>query len=58
LEKKSDEMKFDEEESEAEDFVNRISCNIVLLEKCYKDWSSILRETKGDAKVAEERKYA
>jgi len=58
LEKKPNETELDEEESEAEDFVNRISCNIVLLEKCNKDWSNILRETKGDARVAEEREYA
>jgi len=55
LEKKPNEMELDEEESEAEDFVNRISCNTVILEKCNKDWSNILRKTKGDAKVAEER---
>jgi len=51
-------MELDEEESKAEDFINRISCNIVLLEKCNKDWSNILREMKGDAKVTEECEYA
>jgi len=58
LEKKPNETELDEEESEVEDFVNRISYNIALLEKCNKDWSNILRETKGDAKVTEEHKYA
>jgi len=43
------------EEREVEDFVNRIFCNTVLLEKCNKEWSNISRETKGDA---EEREYA
>jgi len=58
LEKKPNETEVDEEESEAEDFVNRISCNIALLKKCNKDWSNIWRETERDAKVAEEREYA
>ena len=31
------EMELDEEEGEAEDFANRISSNIALLEKCNKD---------------------
>jgi len=57
LEKKPNETELDEEKSEAENFVNRISCNIVLFKKCNKDWSNILRETKGDAKVAEEHEY-
>jgi len=58
LEKKSNEAELDKEESEVEDFVNRISCNIVLLKKCNKEWSNILREMKGGAKVAEKHEYA
>ena len=57
LEKKPVETELDEEESEAEDFANRISSNITLLEKCNKDWSNILKELKGDAKVTEESEY-
>ena len=45
-------------ESEAEDFANRISTNIALLEKCNNDWSNILKKLKDDAKVTEERDYA
>ena len=41
LEKKPIETELDEEEGEAEDFANRISSNIALLEKCNKDWSNI-----------------
>ena len=57
LEKKPVKTELDEEESEAEDFANRISSNITLLEKCNKDWSNILKELKGDAKVTEESEY-
>ena len=44
--------------SEAEDFANRISTNIALLEKCNNDWSNLLKELKDDEKVTEEREYA
>ena len=57
LEKKPVEIELDEEESEAEDFANRISSNIALLEKCNRDWSNILKELKGDTKVTEESEY-
>ena len=57
LEKKPVETELDEEESKAEDFANRISSNITFLEKCNKDWSNILKELKGDAKVTEESEY-
>ena len=58
MEKKPVETLLDEEESEAEDFANRISTAIALLEKCNDDWSNILKELKDDAKVTEEREYA
>ena len=48
----------DEEESEAEDFANRIFTNIALLEKWNNDWSNILKELKDDKKVTEKREYA
>ena len=57
MERKPVETQLDEEESEAEDFANRISTNIALLEKCNSDWSNILKELKDDAKVTEEREY-
>ena len=55
LEKKPVKTELDEEESKAEDFANRISSNIALLEKCNKDWY-ILKELKGDTKVNFTRK--
>ena len=58
MERRPLETALDEEESEAEDFANRISTNITLLEKCNNDWSNILKELKDDAKVTEEREYA
>ena len=58
MEKRPVETLLDEEESEAEDFANRISTTITLLEKCNDDWSNILKELKDDAKVTEEREYA
>ena len=58
LKRKPVETTVDEEESETEDFANRISSNIALLEKCNKDWSNILKELDSDAKVNEEHEYA
>ena len=52
------EPELDEIENEMEDYINRLSSNIAMLERCNKDWSTLLKETKGDAKVTEEREYA
>ena len=52
------EPELDEIENEMEDYINRLSSNIAILERCNKDWSTLLKETKGDAKVTEEREYA
>ena len=52
------ETQLDEEESEAEDFINRISTNIAFLEKYNNDWLSILKELKDDTKVTKEHEYA
>ena len=49
---------FDGEESDAEYFINRLSTNSLLLERCNKDWSNILKDSKGEAKANEEREYA
>ena len=57
LEKRLNEAELDEMESETEDYINRLSSNIAILERCNKDWSTLLKETKGDAKVTEEREY-
>ena len=58
LENKPKEQELDEYESEVEDFLSRLTTNVSLLEKCNKDWSNILKETKGDAKVNEEKEYS
>ena len=58
MEKRPVETLLDEEESKAEDFANRISTTITLLEKCNDDWSNILKELKDDTKVTKEREYA
>ena len=46
------------EESEAEYFINRLSTNSSLLERCNKDWSNVIKDAKGEGKAAEEREYA
>ena len=55
MEKRPVETLLDKEESEAEDFANRISTIITLLEKCNNDWSNILKELKDDAKPGHRR---
>ena len=52
------ESELDEIESETEDYIKRLSSNIAILEKCNKDWSTLLKETKGETKATEEREYA
>ena len=49
---------FDGEESDAEYFIKRLSTNGLLLERCNKDWSNILKDLKGEAKASKEREYA
>ena len=58
MERKPVETQLDKEQSEAEDFANRISTNIALLEKCNNDWLNVLKELKDDTiKVTEEHEY-
>ena len=52
------ESDLDEEESEADYFINRISINSLLLDRCNGDWSNIIKDTKGEGKATKERKYA
>ena len=52
------ESDFDGEEGEAEYFINRLSTNSLLLERCNKDRSNILKDAKGEVKATEEREYA
>lgn len=58
MERRPVETTLDEEEGEAEDFINRISTTITLLEKCNDDWSNILKELKDDTKVTKDSEYA
>ena len=51
------ESELGEIESKMEDYINRLSSNIAILERCNKDWSILLNETKGELKATEERKY-
>ena len=52
------EFDLDGEDSEAEYFINRLSTNSLLLERCSKDWSNVIKDTKGEGKAIEEREYA
>ena len=52
------ELELGENENKIEDYINRLSSNIAILERCNKDWSTLLKETTGDAKVTEEQEYA
>ena len=48
------ESELDEIESKTEEYINGLSSNIAILERCNKDWSTlILKETKGKAKQQE-----
>ena len=52
------ESELDEIESETKKSINRLSSNIAILERCNKDWSTlILKEAKGKAKATKEREY-
>ena len=42
------ELELDEIESKTEDYINRLSSNIAILKRCNKDWSALLKETKGE----------
>ena len=52
------ELELDKIENKTEDYINRLSSNITMLESCNKDWSTLLKETKGETKATEEREYA
>ena len=48
----------EKEETDLEDLIQRLSTNISLLERCNKEWTTLLNELlKGDDKVAEEKEY-
>ena len=47
----------EKEEVELEDIIQRLSTNITLLERCNKEWTTLLNELKDDAKLKEEKEY-
>ena len=47
----------EKEETELEDLIQRLSMNIALLERCNKEWTTLLNELKGDEKLKEEKEY-
>ena len=51
------ESDLDGEESEADYFIYRLSMDSLLLERCNRDWSNVIKDTKGEGKATEEREY-
>ena len=51
------ESDLDGEESEADYFINRLSTNSLLLKRCNRDWSNVIKDTKGEGKATEEQEY-
>ena len=47
----------EKEETELEDLIHRLSTNIAVLERCNKEWTTLLNELKGDEKLKEEKEY-
>jgi len=47
----------DKEEMDAESLINRLTTNISMLERCNKDWTSVMKDLKGEAKAANEKEY-
>ena len=52
-----DEEDLDKEETMVEDVLQRITTNLILLERCNSDWLALLKELKGDEKAVEEKEY-
>ena len=52
------ESDLDGEVSEADYFINRLSTNSLLLERCNRDWSNVIEDTKGEGKAIKECEYA
>jgi len=54
-----DEKEFEEDEMRVETLINRLSSHVSMLEKCNKDWTVVLNNTKGKStKATEEREYS
>ena len=52
------ESDLDGEESKVDYFIDRLSMNSLLLERCNRHWSNIIKDTKGEGKATEEQEYA
>ena len=52
------ESDLDKEETQLKDLIQRLSTNIALLERCNKEWTTLLTELlKGEEKMVEEKEY-
>jgi len=47
----------EEEELRVEELIDRFSTNISILQRCNHDWVSLLKETQGEVKAAEEKEH-
>ena len=47
----------EEDEIRVEEVIARINANVSLLERCNRDWSSLLKDLKGDERSKEEKEY-
>jgi len=50
-----DEKMIDELETQLEETIRRVNMGVSLLERCNRDWASLLKDLKGDKKVKEEK---
>ena len=51
------EADLDREETEIEDLLHQFSSNIVLLERCNQEWTTLLHGMKGEERAAKEKEY-
>ena len=42
---------------DVESLMNKLTINISMLERCNKDWTGIMKDLKGKAKVTDENEY-
>jgi len=48
---------FDKDETVTETLINRLTTNILTLERCKKDWTGVLKDLKGEAKSNDKNEY-
>ena len=48
----------DKEEMDVESLINKLTINILMLERRNKDWTGIMKDLKGKAKATNEKEYA